>query len=79
MICPVCEHDQIYAAYNCPNCGKWFFKDEPGENFYCKSKTCEGVRLIRKEKEEVQEILAKEGNIPRKFKSKIKKFSVLDE
>ncbi|MFX1387606.1 MAG: S8 family serine peptidase [Promethearchaeota archaeon] len=79
IICPVCEHDQIYVAYNCPNCGKWFFKDEPGENYYCKSKTCEGVRLIRKEKEEVQEILAKEGKFPRKFKSKVKKFSILDE
>jgi len=79
MICPVCEHDQIYAAYNCSNCRKWFFKDEPGENFYCKNKICEGVRLIRREKEEVQEILAKEGIFLRKFKSKSKKFSITDE
>lgn len=78
IICPECEHDQIYAAYNCTNCGKFQYFDEPGENYYCKSKTCEGVRLVRREKEDIQEILAKEGKILRKFKSKKKKFSVLD-
>lgn len=79
IICPTCEHDQIYAAYNCTNCKKWFFKEEPGENFYCKNKTCEGVRLIRRHKEDIQEILAKDGKFPRKFKSKTTKFSILDE
>jgi len=78
IICPECEHDQIYAAYNCTNCGKFQYFDEPGENYYCKSKTCEGVRLVRREKEDIQEILAKKGKILRKFKSKKKKFSVLD-
>jgi hypothetical protein len=78
IICPVCEHDQIYAAYLCENCKKWTWKDEPGENYYCKNKTCEGVRLVRREKEEIQKLLAKEGKILRKFKSKEKKFSILD-
>ncbi len=78
IICPVCEHDQIYAAYLCENCKKWYFKDEPSENYYCKNKTCEGVRLIRRKKEEIQELLAKEGKVLKKFKSKEKKFSILD-
>ena len=78
MICPICEHDQIYTAYNCSNCGKWSLKDEPRENYYCKNKRCEGVRLVRKEKEEIEEILAEEGKFPREFKSKKKKFSILD-
>ena len=79
IMCPICEHDQIYAAYNCPNCGRWSWKDEPSENYYCKNKKCEGVRLIRKGKEEIQELLAKEGKILRKFEQKKKKFSILDE
>ncbi|UCC19453.1 MAG: hypothetical protein JSV62_15345, partial [Promethearchaeota archaeon] len=79
IMCPICEHDQIYAAYNCSNCGKWSWKDEPGENYYCKNKKCEGVRLIRREKEEIQEFLSKEGIILREFKSKKKKFSILDK
>ncbi|MFX1389324.1 MAG: S8 family serine peptidase [Promethearchaeota archaeon] len=79
IICPICDHDQIYAAYNCPNCKNWFFKDEPNENYYCKNKTCEGVRLIRRDKEEIHEILAKEGKFPREFKRKTKKFSILDK
>ncbi|MCK4380106.1 MAG: hypothetical protein KAW51_03145, partial [Candidatus Lokiarchaeota archaeon] len=73
-----CEHDQIYAAYNCTNCGKFQFFDEPGENYYCKSKSCEGVRLIRRETEDIQKILNKEGKVLRKFKTKKKKFSILD-
>ncbi len=78
MICPICEHDQIYTAYNCSNCRKWSLKDEPGENYYCKNKKCEGVRLVRKERDEIEEILAKEGKFPREFKSKKKKFTILD-
>ncbi|MHA2280335.1 MAG: S8 family serine peptidase [Promethearchaeota archaeon] len=78
IICPLCERDQIYATYICKNCGKIYFKDEPGENFYCKNKTCQGVRLIRREKEEIQEFLAKKGLILRKFKKISKKFSILD-
>ncbi|MFX0021096.1 MAG: S8 family serine peptidase [Candidatus Hermodarchaeota archaeon] len=78
FICPVCEEDQIYASYHCSNCKKWTFKDEPGENYYCKNKKCQGVRLVRKEKEEIEEILAKEGKFPREFKRKNKKFSILD-
>jgi hypothetical protein len=78
IICPICEHDQIYTSYNCPSCGKWFHFDDPGENYYCKTKTCEGVRLIRRQKEEIQDLLGKEGKVLRKFKSKEDKFSILD-
>jgi hypothetical protein len=78
IICPICERDQIYATYICQNCGKVYFKDEPSENFYCKSKNCRGVRLIRREKEEIQDILAKKGIFLRKFKIRHKKFSILD-
>ncbi|MFX1574567.1 MAG: S8 family serine peptidase [Promethearchaeota archaeon] len=78
IICPVCDYDQIYAAYRCENCGKWFYKNEPSENYYCKNKTCEGVRLIRRKKEEIQNLLANEGKVLRKFERKKKKFSILD-
>ena len=78
IICPICEHDQIYASYNCQSCGKWFQFDDPGENYYCKTKTCEGVRLIRRDKEEIQELLTREGKVLRKFKIKENKFSILD-
>jgi len=78
IICPVCERDQIYATYICQNCGKTYFKDEPGENFYCKNKTCGGVRLFRREKEDIQDILAKKGVFLRVFKKKSNKFSILD-
>ena len=75
-ICPICEHDTLYVAYNCLNCKKWYFKDEPGKNYYCKK--CEGVKLIPREKEEVKAILAKEGYVLRKHEYKDKKFSILD-
>ncbi|MGB5909851.1 MAG: S8 family serine peptidase [Promethearchaeia archaeon] len=77
-ICPICEHDQIYAAYNCVNCNKWYFKDEPAENYYCKSKTCKNIRLFRRKGEEIKDILENEGTILRKFDRKKKKFSILD-
>ncbi|MHA1671522.1 MAG: Ig-like domain-containing protein, partial [Promethearchaeota archaeon] len=77
-ICPNCKHDQIYVAYNCLNCGKWYYKDDPGENYYCKNKKCEGVRLIRREKQEIKEILAKEGIVLKKYRKNDQKFSVLD-
>ena len=97
IMCPVCDHDQIYAAYNCMNCGKWIFKDEPKEDYFCpKCASYEGikhdrkkkfkrfhrkekiinekesVRLIRREKSEIEEILANEGKILREFKLKKK-------
>jgi hypothetical protein len=78
IICPVCGHDQIYSAYYCSHCNKLYFKDEPGKNYYCKNKQCLGVRLIPREKEEVQEFLAHEGRILRKFEKKKDKFSILD-
>lgn len=77
-ICPVCEHDQIYVAYNCMNCGKWYFKDEPSNEYYCKNKKCEGVRLIKREKEEIKDILNQEDKLLRKYEFKSKKFSILD-
>ena len=78
IICPICEHDQIYAAYICENCGKLYLKEEPKENYYCKNKNCEGVRLIRREKEDIQKILNKQSKILRDFEIKKKKFSILD-
>ncbi len=77
-MCPKCDHDQIYIAYNCINCGKWYFKDKPGENFYCKNKKCRGVRLVRREIEEIKELLKEKGIFLRKFEYKGKKFSILD-
>lgn len=78
IICPVCEHDQIFAAYNCENCGRWWWKDEPGEGYYCKNKTCQGIRLVRREKEDIQNLLAKDGIFLRKFKIKRRRYSILD-
>jgi len=76
-ICPVCEHDQIYVAYNCMNCGKWYFKDEPSDDYYCKNRNCQGVRLLKREKEEIKDILNQEGKLLRKYEFKSKKFSIL--
>ncbi|MFX0049531.1 MAG: hypothetical protein ACFE8G_15450, partial [Candidatus Hermodarchaeota archaeon] len=78
ILCPICEHDQIYVAYNCINCGKWYFKDEPTNNYYCKNKSCRGIRLVRRDLEEVQKILGKEGIFLRKYQLKKRKFSILD-
>jgi len=75
-ICPNCEHDTLYVAYNCLNCKKWYFKDEPGENYYCKK--CDGVKLIPRDKEEVRAILAKDGYVLKKYEYKDKKYSILD-
>ena len=77
-ICPVCEHDQIYAAYNCLNCRKWYFKDEPGDNYYCPNKKCKGIKLVRREIEEVKEILGNKGTFLREFHQRKSKFSILD-
>ncbi|NVM43637.1 MAG: S8 family serine peptidase [Candidatus Lokiarchaeota archaeon] len=77
-MCPVCEHDQIYIAYNCINCGKWYFKDKTSSEYYCKNKSCKGVRLINREKQEIQNILNKEGIFLRKYELKKRKFSILD-
>ena len=77
IICPVCEHDQIYVSYNCMNCGKWYFKDEPSYDYYCKNKNCQGVRLIKREKEEIKYILNQEGKLLRKYEFKNKRFSIL--
>ena len=77
-LCPVCDHDQIYLAYNCINCGKWYFKDDPSSQYYCKNKNCKGIRLVRREKVEVQEILSKDGIFLRKYEPRKKKFSILD-
>ncbi|MHA1271997.1 MAG: S8 family serine peptidase [Promethearchaeota archaeon] len=93
IMCPVCDHDKIYVAYNCISCHKWFYFEEPSENYYCpkcstfdKYQATEGplkrfrkvkelnknrsVRLIRREREEVEEILESKGLILREFKPK---------
>jgi hypothetical protein len=78
IICPLCEHDQIYMAYNCYNCGKWYFKDEPRDNYLCKNRKCKGVKLVRRELKEVKEILGNKGIYLRKYELKKKKFSILE-
>ncbi len=77
-MCPVCDHDQIYIAYNCINCGKWYFKDKTSSEYYCKNKSCKGVRLVKREKQEIQNILSREGIFLRKYEPKKGKFSILD-
>ncbi|MFW9951625.1 MAG: hypothetical protein ACFFKA_16035, partial [Candidatus Thorarchaeota archaeon] len=77
-ICPICEHDQIYAAYNCINCNKWYFKDEPGDNYFCTNKKCKGIKLIKRELDEVKDILGGKGIFLRKYYHKRSKFSILD-
>jgi hypothetical protein len=79
IMCPKCGHDQVYVAYNCINCGKWYYKDEPKEIYYCKNKSCQGVRLIRREKKEIENLLAQKGKVLRKFEIKRKKYSILDK
>lgn len=76
IICPECGHDGIYAAYNCMNCGKWFYEEEPREDLFCPK--CEEVRLVRREKEEVEQILAKEGKLAKKFEPKKRDFNIID-
>ncbi len=65
IICPTCGNDAIYASYNCMNCGKWFDKEEPREDYYCPK--CEEVRLVRREGQEIEELLAKEGKLLKEF------------
>ena len=77
-LCPVCGNDRIYAAYLCINCQKWYFKNEPSEDYYCKNKKCEGIRLIRREREEIKHNLNQKGTLLRKYEIKNKKFSILD-
>jgi hypothetical protein len=77
-MCPICERDQIYVAYNCINCGKWYFKDKTSNDYYCKNKSCKGVRLVKRGKEEIQSILNKKGIFLRKYEPKKRKYSILD-
>jgi hypothetical protein len=77
-ICPICERDQLYIGYNCINCGKWYFKDDPDEDFYCKNSKCAGVKLIKRELNEIKDILGNEGIFLREYKLKKKGFSILD-
>ncbi|MFO7797131.1 MAG: S8 family serine peptidase, partial [Promethearchaeia archaeon] len=67
IICPSCGRDQIYVAYKCYNCGKWYFKEEPGE-YYCEK--CDETQLIRRDRKEMEEIIARE------HKKVLKKFEV---
>ncbi len=100
IMCPICERDQIYAAYNCKNCKKWYLFDSPGEDYYCpkcspkeiveserkllkKKKEINkrlGLRLIRREIEEVEEILSNEGKFLREFnlEKRDRRYSILD-
>jgi hypothetical protein len=100
IMCPICDRDQIYAAYNCQSCNKWYHFDSPGEENYCpkcspvevveserrigkKKKEVNkrlGIRLIRREIEDVEEVLAKKGKFLREFnlERRERKYSILD-
>jgi Zn finger protein HypA/HybF involved in hydrogenase expression len=76
IVCPICGRDKVYATYNCLNCGKWVFKDEPSENYYCDK--CETVKLVKRNREEIKNILNEEGTILREYERKKSEFSILD-
>jgi len=76
IICPLCGHDQIYAAYNCLNCGKWNIRDSPSQDYDCSR--C-GVRLFKQSKEKIQDILIRDKEKALlEFKKKKSEFSILD-
>ncbi len=81
IMCSECGHDQIYAAYICVNvnCGRWYFFDEPNEDYHCKKKKCKGLRLVRQEKEVIEKILGKKGITLKKFEFESKsKYDILN-
>jgi DNA-directed RNA polymerase subunit RPC12/RpoP len=75
IICPNCGRDQLYAAYNCINCEKWYFKDTPNEDYICNS--C-NVKLLKQDKEMLQDLIHEKGKILREYKKKKEDFSILD-
>jgi DNA-directed RNA polymerase subunit RPC12/RpoP len=75
IICPNCKRDQVYAAYNCINCGKWYFKNKPGEDYYCEK--C-NIKLLKQDKEDMEELINKKGKILKKYTKETDKFSILD-
>jgi len=75
IICPNCKRDQVYAAYNCINCGKWYFKDRPGDDYYCEK--C-NIKLLKQDKEVMEDLINKKGKILKKYAKKKDKFSILD-
>jgi DNA-directed RNA polymerase subunit RPC12/RpoP len=77
IVCPNCQRDEVYVAYNCINCGKWTLKDKPSTDYKCPN--CEGVKLVRRDKEEIEEILgSKKRKVLQEFNKKKDKFSLLD-
>ncbi|TXT58067.1 MAG: conserved exported protein of unknown function [Promethearchaeota archaeon] len=76
IVCPNCNRDEIYVAYNCLNCGEWVYKDEPSNDYECPN--CEGIKLVRRDKEEIQELLGdKKKKVLQDFDKKKDKFSLL--
>jgi len=53
-MCPTCNTDQLYLAYQCPLCKKWEFKDDPGD-YECKK--CK-IRMAKLSKEEIKKEIA---------------------
>ncbi len=76
IMCPTCKRDDIYVAYNCMNCGKWNFRDEPRNDHFCDK--CNDIKLLRRSKEEINEILLEKGKIPKPFEKSRDKISILD-
>ena len=52
-MCPSCNTDQLYLAYQCPLCKNWEFKDDPGD-YECKK--CK-IRMAKLSKEEIKKEL----------------------
>ncbi len=75
IICPICEKDQIYAAYNCINCDKWYFKDKPDTNYYCDE--C-NIKLLKQDKEIIENLIHEKGKILQEYTKKKDQFSILD-
>jgi DNA-directed RNA polymerase subunit RPC12/RpoP len=77
IVCPNCQRDEVYVAYNCINCGEWTHKNEPGTDYECSN--CAGVKLVRRDKKEIKEILgSQKRKVLQEFNKKKDKYSLLD-
>ncbi|TXT67170.1 MAG: conserved exported protein of unknown function [Promethearchaeota archaeon] len=75
LICPICKRDQIYVAYNCINCGKWYFEDTEKGDHYCD--TC-NIKLFKQNPQNIEELIHNKGKILQKYKRSEDQFSILD-
>ncbi len=52
-MCPACNTDQLYLAYQCPICKNWYFKDDP-RDYNCKK--CK-IKMVKLSMEEIKKEL----------------------